>query len=501
MRKNIFKITAFSFLVAAGASGCQKKLDINQNPNQPDDAAITAEHILPNALHATGVQTALGYGWLSNWMGYWSASGSFNPNTEESSYNLTNTFQEGKWAGIYNTLFDLHKVEEKAGVAGQTFYKATAMIMRAHLYQNLVDIYGNVIYSQAFQPTVYPTPEYDDAATIYQDLHAKLDSAILIMKSAPVSNKAKEIDIVYGGNTTLWIKLANTIKLRLLLRASKVNANPTAEIAKIKANGGVLQTGETADVNPGYRNDNNRQSPFYAAFGLLVSGEDANTFSRANAYAIDYLEGNDDPRLGYFFKPAKSPTNAAHPYVGTVYGGEPNSAFGGDQTSNIGIGLVRSAEQAQWIVTSMESMFLQAEAILKGWDIGGPYIGNAQAAFEAAVSESFKWLQVPNAQTEANTYMTNAADWTATTSDDERLQLIIGQKYIALTGINPLEAWNDYRRLGFPDDVPLSINNARQGRKIPVRLLYPSVEYAVNASNVAKQGTINTQTSTLFWDK
>ncbi|OQP66750.1 SusD/RagB family nutrient-binding outer membrane lipoprotein [Niastella populi] len=501
MKKTINIKLAFVLLIAAVLGSCQKKLDINQNPNLPEDAVVTAELILPNALHATGVQTALGYGWLSNWMGYWSASGSFNPSTEESSYNITNTFQEGKWSGIYNTLFDLQKVDEKASAAGQTFYRAISMIMKAHLYQNLVDIYGNVIYSQAFQPTVYPTPEYDDAAKIYEDLHVKLDSAIGLMKSASVSNKAKEIDIVYGGNTTLWIKLANTIKLRLLIRASKVEANPTAELAKIKANGGVLQSGETADVNPGYRNDNNRQSPFYAVYGLLVSGEDANTFFRANAYAIDYLEGNADARLGYFFKPAKSPTSASHPYVGTVYGGEPNSAFGGDQTSNVGMGLVRSAEQPQWIVTSMESMFLQAEAILKGWDVGGPYAGNAQDAYEAAVTESFLWLQVPNAATEADDYMQNVADWASAVDDAERLELIIWQKYIALTGINPLEAWNDYRRTGFPGDVPLSINNARGNRKIPVRLLYPSIEYAVNAGNVAKQGTINTQTSTLFWDK
>ena len=500
MKKTINIKLAFVLLIAAVMGSCQKKLDINQNPNSPDDASVTAEQILPNALHGTGVQTDNGYGWLANWMGYWSPSGSYNPSTEESSYNITNTFQEGKWTGIYNVLFDFKKVEDKATAAGQPFYKAISMIMSAHLYQNLVDLYGNVIYSQAFQPTTYPTPAYDDAATIYQALHAKLDSAIAILKTVTVSNSAKTIDIVHGGSTALWIRTANTIKLRLLIRASKVNANPTAELAKIKANGGVLQTGETADVNPGYRNDNNRQNPFFASYGLLVSGEDANTYYRGNEYSIESFKSNGDVRLGYFFKKAKSPTSASNPYVGTEYGGEPNNAFGGDQTSNIGIGLVRSAEQSQWIITSMESMFLQAEAILKGWDIGGPY-ATAKAAYEAAISESFKWLQVTNAQAEADDYILNIADWSQATSDAQRLELIIWQKYLALTGINPLEAWNDYRRTGFPSDMPLSINTARGNRQIPVRLLYPSIEYAVNAKTVQSQGTINTQTSTLFWDK
>jgi hypothetical protein len=501
MKKNINKIIFSILLLATGMVGCKKKLDINNNPNQPSDEVITAELILPNAMHNVGVQTALGYGWLANWMGYWSASGSFNPSTEESSYNITNTFQETKWAGVYNVLFDLRRVEEKAAANNQDFYKSIAMVMEAHLFQNLVDVYGNIPYSQAFKPTEFVTPAYDEASTIYQDLHLKLDTAINLLKTATVTNAASEIDIVYGGDTDLWIKLANTIKLRLLIRTSQVNANPTAELAKIKANGGVLQSGETADVNPGYQNDNNKQSPFYGTYGLLPSGEDANTFFRGNAYSVENFKATDDPRLGYFFKPAKSPTNPGNPYVGTVYGSEPNTAFGGDQTSNIGIGLVRSFNQPQWIVTSVESMFLQAEAILRGWDIGGPYVGNAEAAYEAAVQESFIWLGVSSPVQSANDYMAGVADWSSATSDAERLELVIWQKYLALTGLNPLEAWNDYRRLGIPNDIPLSINTARGSRTIPVRLLYPSAEYAVNAKNVQAQGTINPQSSRLFWDK
>src|SRR5688572_11900007 len=110
MKRTINKVIFFALLLSTGLVGCEKELDINTNPNQASEESVTADLILPNALHNVGVQTANGYGWLANWMGYWSASGSFNPSTEESSYNITNTFQEGKWAGIYNTLFDLHKV-------------------------------------------------------------------------------------------------------------------------------------------------------------------------------------------------------------------------------------------------------------------------------------------------------------------------------------------------------------------------------------------------------
>jgi hypothetical protein len=504
MKKNLNKLAFLSLLFFVGIAGCKKQLDINENPNQATETNVTAELILPNALHGVGAQTALGYGWLANWMGHWSASGSFNPSTEESSYNITNTFAEGKWAGIYNVLFDLHQVEQKALASNQPFYRGIALIMKAHLFQNLVDLYGNVPYSQAFKPNEFPTPTFDKGEDIYADLQVKLDTAIGIMKTAPVTLAAESVDIVYGGDTDLWIRLANTIKLRLLIRQTEVNPNPTTELAKIKAEGGVLQSGESADVNPGYQNDVGKQNPFYGTYGLLPSGQEANTFFRANAYSVNLLKTNNDPRLGYFFKPAKSPGNAANPYVGTVYGSDPNAAFGGDQTSNIGMGLVKSFNQPQWIITSVESMFLQAEAIQRGWDIGGPYAGNPKAAYEAAVRESFIWLGVPDAATAAAAFLqTPAANWDNAIGNPEvdPIEFIVNQKYISLIGINPLEAWNDYRRLGVPSDVPLSVLAARGNRQIPVRLLYPQAELAVNQANVLAQGTIDPQTSKLFWDK
>lgn len=498
MKKTINKIIVLALFLSAGTVGCKKQLDINANPNNPSDDVIEAENILPNAMHFTGAATVLGYGWLANWMGYWSASGSFNPSTEESSYGITNTFQEVKWGNVYNVLFDLHLTETKAKAKGQAYYQAVAMILKAHLYQNLVDIYGNIPYSQAFQPTEFPSPAYDDAKSIYDNLQVKLDEAIGIMKTVTASSANKELDIIYKGVNDSWIKLANTIKLRLLIRQTLLNANPTAEIAKIKANGGVLQTGMTAAVDAGYQNDVNKQSPFFGTYGLLPSGEDANTFFRGNEYSVEGFKSRDDPRIGYFFKKAKSPTNPANPYVGTEYGSEPNTAFGGDQTSNIGLALTKSADQAQWFVTSVESMFLQAEAIQRGWDIGGPFAGNAKGAYQAAVRESFTFLGVTNAVAEANSYMTLNADYDAAA---DKITLIVREKYYSLTGINPLEAWNDYRRLNVPADIPLSVNSARGSRVIPVRLSYPSAEYAVNATSVQAQGTVNTQTSKLFWDK
>lgn len=498
MKKATYKLIIFASVLSIGLAGCKRELDINKNPNTVTESNITPALILPNALHNVGAQSSLGYGWLSNWMGHWSPSGSYNPNTEESTYNITSSFQETKWSSVYNALFDLDVVEQKSKARGETYFRAIAMIMKAHLFQNLVDLYGNVPYKQAFKALEFPSPAYDKAEDIYADLHLKLDTAIALMDTAKVGDAEADVDIVFGGEQDMWIKLANTIKLRLLIRLSEVNANPTAELAKIVAKGGVLGSGESASANPGYANDENKQSPFFATYGLTPSGNQANEYYRANAYIINVLRNNNDPRIGYFFKAAASPASPTNPYVGNVYGTDPDVNFSGDRTSNIGSGLVKSFDQDQWIVTSVESMFLAAEAIARGW-----LPGDAKTAYENAVKESFIWLGVPSAATAATTYMTNnaSASWAnAGTTADSKAKFIVAQKYIALTGINSLEAWNDYRRLGVPNTVPLSVNPGRGTRTIPVRLIYPSAEYAVNSANVQAQGTITAQ-SKLFWDK
>ena len=492
------KIILFGAVLTATLTGCKKDfLDINQNPNNVTESSITPELILPNAMHGVGAHTSLGYGFLNNWIGYWSPSGSYSPSTEESTYNITSTFNEGKFTGAYNVLFDLDNVEKRSIAGNKPYYRAIAMVLKAHLYQNVVDIYGNVPYTQAFDPEI-ASPAYDKAEDIYADLQVKLDTAVNLFLNNAVPLNAKTIDIIYGGNSTSWVKFANTLKLRLLIRQSKVNATPTAELAKIVANGGVLMSGESADVNPGYVNDVNKQSPFYGSFGKQPSGTDANEYYRANNYILGILLDNNDPRVERFFAEAASPASASNPYVGTTYGAPPDDAVNGSRTSNIGPGLAGSATQSQWILTSVESMFLYAEAVARGW-----FAGDAKTAYENAVKESFIWLGVPDAITEATTYLSTSAiaNWANSgTTMDTKVAFIVSQKYIALTGINPLEAWSDYRRLGvLPTSAAISVNPARVSTVLPVRLLYPSTEVAVNGANVPK--SINAFTSPIFWDK
>jgi hypothetical protein len=486
-------VAAFMMLAIAG-TGCKKGwLDVNEDPNRATDANITADLIFPQAAHGVGVRLASGnLQFIQNWIGYMSASGDFAIQQDETTYNIDFTFGDVLWQNNYNVLYDLYLVKQKAQAAGDQVMAGAAMILSARLFQDLVDIYGNIPYSQAFASNSYRQPAYDKGQDVYAALQKSLDSAVIYMKAA-TQGSFSTIDIVNGGNKTLWTKFANTLKLRMLIRQSQMPGfNPAAEIAKIQANGGVLEAGQSIDVNPGYVNENSKQSPFYANYGLTPAGAQASTSTRANRYFVNLLNTHGDVRIERFFNP---PT-AGGPITGTTYGlaqGNPD----GNHSSTMGPGLAGSATQSQWIFPSFESLFLKAEAVARGW-----LPGDAQTAYEDAVTESFVWLGVPDAQVEAADYLANAdiAIWAnAGTSVLEKAQFITFQKYIALCAIDPVEAWSDLRRLNMlPDDGYISVNSTRTS--IPVRLLYPQSEYTTNGTNVRAQGdNINQFDTKIFW--
>jgi hypothetical protein len=514
--KSIYKILLIVFIVMSLLVGCD--FDVNVDPNRVTENTVSGDLIFPAAAHETGQRIASGnFTFLNNWIGYWSGSGTFAIDATETTYNISPNFGNTLWQNEYNVLFDLHQSEIKSLASGDKVLAGASIILSTTLWQDLVDIYNNIPYSQAFDYLKYPHPVYDKGQDIYNDLQKRLDLAISYMNGTALPTFAS-LDIVNKGSKPKWIKFANTLKLRLLIRQSEIPGfNPTGEIAKILANGGVLHSGETVSVNPGYTNTTNKQSPFYANFGRTVNNADAAPSVRANKYFVDILNENADNRVYWYFDSAAT----SGVIIPTVYGlteGNPATASG------IGPGLAYSATQDQWILTSVESMFLEAEAIARGW-----ITGDAEKAYKAAVTESFIFLKVANSKKKASMGIPEAVDSVVTPqvqaqyyldslvvdneavthystvaggSVTDKVKFIAFQKYLALCGIDPLEAWSDIRRLG-PDLIPegyLTANPGAISNTIPVRLLYPQDEYTANSNNANAEGTINQFTSRIFWD-
>lgn len=494
-------------VLSATIAGCRKEyFDVNVDPNRPNDSTTSAVLVYNNAAVTTGARVSgTEVAFINRWIGYWSTSGDFAIDQSETSYNIDFSFSDVPWQRQYDVLFDLFKVKQKALADGDLCLAGAAMILSARLWQDLVDVFGDVPYSQAFNDTIQ-TPKYDKAQDVYNALQASLDEAITnmsqenvqpgfltvrtLVKIGPNWNSSLDVDVI----KQQWIKFANTLKLRLLIRQSEIGGANTAELTKIQNNGGVLGAGESVSVNPGFSNANDKQSPFYGNYGTLPNGNQASTNTKANDYFVSLV---DTFRLKRFFKPgtAAEDPSLAESIAGTEYGNptNPTNAF----SSDMGPGIANSSEQDQWIFPSFESMFLYAEAVARGWLPGDP-----KAAYESAVAESFVWLRVPDAHEAADDYLTGNEDamWeNAGSTATSQAKFIAYQKYLSLAGIDAIEAWSDVRRLDMIPEGYLSHNPAVIRPQVPVRLLYPQLEYNTNPVNVNAVGRIDQFTSKIFW--
>lgn len=501
MKKLLLATLAIVLLTTAG---CKKQdFDINQNPNSPTDASISPELLLPRILHSTAARMATSYDYAAHWTGYWARSGTYGPSNEQESYNITTSYGASQWSGWYDLLYDAHTMEQKGIKSDRLFFVAAAKVVKAIGFMYLVDQYNNVPYSKAFDVGNNILPAYDKGSDIYADLLVKLDEAAKTMATLNTASDATiaTSDIMFKGNTTKWRKLINTLRLKLLLRQSQILASaPTAEIAKITADGsGFIGAGETASVQPSYVVESGKMNPFWAAYKTNELGAGVDDYNRANAYVLGKYKTNSDVRYKYFFSASASPVTNTDPdlYYGFNFGenlGNTTPYVAAKSSAVSGPGLAKSNTQAQWLLTSVESLFLQAEAMQRGW-----IAGTAKTTYQAAVTESFTWLGVTEANAAAN-YLAQGTAFVDYDVATNKINLIVMQKYLALCGINNFEAYVDYRRVGVPTDLPLSLNPNRGTNVVPVRLLYPQAEYNYNAANVAAQGTINAQTSKVFWD-
>lgn len=478
--------------------GCKKGyLDINQNPNSATESVITPDLQITAQMTTTAARNASTWDFLGRWLGYWSAAGSYSRSTVEMSYNITTDFGAGIWEGTYYTVGQYKTIEKKSKALGWTFYQGMAKILGAYEMMNLVDIYDNLPYTTAFDLTNNIRPTYDKSEDVYKALYAQVDSGLTLIKAADVNanlNVAKR-DIMFGADKVKWAKFANTIKLKMLIHCTGTSTfTPATEIAKINAEGsGYLGNGVSANVQPGYTAD--KPNPFYSAHMFnAINGTEADNYNRANNFSLNLYNSLTDPRVSYVYRIPKN----GGALKGTDYGMDPNTNYSSDNTSGVGYGIGKSYTMPMWVLTSVESAFLVAEATARGW-----ISGDAQAAYTAAVKESFSWLGVTNASTAADTYLATAnakITWPTTGTLTDKLAVIGWQKYLALNGIGILETWNDVRRLKVVAPA-LSIAPERGSNQIPVRLLYPTSEYSYNAANVKAQGTISQFTNKVFWHK
>lgn len=499
-------------MVAGGFTSCQDYLDINESPVDPTQDVVAPDLLLAGALSdlvqedAPGFESSIfisgneaGNVIMYNWgADVQNVAGGF---LDEFTLVFNTTYRDEVWDGTYQ---DLSTSQSIINFPSENYdnHKAIARINKCFYFQYLVDLYGDIPYFNALQGGTELTPEYDDAQEIYRDLVAQLDTAIAEINNADnLDAVVGAQDVVFQGNMDQWIKFANTLKLRLLIRQSTLAETDAATQTYLNEQFANLENNfltSSATLNPGYTDATGKQNPFYEDYGFNTAGEPTFNydFITATSYAALFLQGSQtlngvqtgvfDPRVNQIYEPV--------PSEGIVIGMQQGSTSdtAPEVLSELGDGIIKSAAQDMYLITAAESYFLQAEAAFRG------YIpGDAKSLFQQGITASFIRLGLTSADAQSYITASNGTNLIGWDGSSNKVEAIITQKWIALNSINGAEIWIEYTRTGFPD-VPLPITAQESSR--PNRLPYPASEISNNSANVPVQGPDAVFNTKIFWD-
>lgn len=475
MKISKFKYTLVALLLLI-ATACQDFGDMNVDPNRP--TVVPPSTLLTQGLFAL---TDL----------YWSRAANFEYGmllaqhlaqaeyTEEQRYSYVTADFNFEWTSIYSGgLADLHEAknlvmaDESLPAAQKANQLAVLDIYISFAFQMATDIWGDIPYSQAFQPDEFVQPAYDAQSDIYAGLIQTVSDAVnSITTTAPGFGSA---DILLGGNMDGWQKFGNALLLRMGMRIA--DANPSlAETTVASALSGNMITATSDEIKLVFSADQRIANPFY-----VDAVPDNRDDFRITEELLGTLQDLNDPReIAYA---DSTPTGA---YVGMPYGLEDGDAFDLKSSTSRFAASIREATAPAFIVRLSELKFYEAEAIERGF-----VDGDAEMAFNEAITASMNEWGITDEAAIAEyldgiTY--DAANW----KESIGLQL-----WIALY-TNGLETWANVRRL---DEPELEVPEAAFTDYIPVRGLYPTDEQTTNSENLNAVPYDNSMDVNLWWD-
>lgn len=494
---NIFIKAMVLVMSAFTITACSDWLDINTDPNNAQPEDVTADQLLP-AIHLS-MGTHFG--------GRSAAGGSINElpsilvqhyyTLGLSRYSLDGASVNSVFRDLYaDALRDIELLIQLSEEQNLPVHSGIAKLCKAYIYSVLVDQFGDVPFSEASQGLENLDPVFDDAQTIYNALFPLIDEGIAeVLTTEDVLTPNAAVDLFYGADVEQWQRFGNSLKLKLYNQIRLVDpTGATNGISQILNNPTEFPIIDTRADNFQFTYFNSDAPE--GRHPLFMDNYIAGQTQYMSNYLIDKMLSTNDPRVNYYIyrQTLDDPEGTDVPcdaipcfygYQGSGYWGRDHgdpSGIPNDQGSRATFGVypaggyfdtgssnldVTSANQPfvatgagiAPILTDWLVLFTQAEAALT---LGTP--GDPQALFQAAMEAQFDHVFVVGATLDArapapgdaalvaarDAYIANViADYTAAASDDERLQVMMTEKHTATFG-NGMEAYNDFRRTGFP---------------------------------------------------
>jgi hypothetical protein len=399
---------------------------------------------------------------------------------DESQFDInTRAINRSFWDVLYrDVLRDLQEAETliTADITLSPEVKANQLaaieVMQVYAWSVLVNTFGDIPYSEALDFTNVQ-PAYDDDAVVFNDLINRLNTAIGMFDVGAAS--LGEADLIYGGETAMWVEFANSLKLRMAMTIADVDEAKARTMVQEALPNVFTSNADNADLV--FLTSPPNTNPLWE--DLVQSGRQ--DFRGADTF-VNVLNDLNDPRIDEYFKPIAG----GNTFVGAVYGSV-NAAAGFSAPG----ALLEDPTFAAVLLSYAEVEFLLAEAAARGFTVPGTAMEHYNMAVTASIlewggteAEAIAYLAQPSVN-----YLTAAGDWR---------QKIGTQKWIALYN-QPVEGWKEWRRL----DAPNLVAPESAQSDIPLRFPYPIVEQNLNTANYNAAASAiggDVVTSKIFWD-
>ncbi|MFB9075841.1 SusD/RagB family nutrient-binding outer membrane lipoprotein [Flavobacterium procerum] len=426
---------------------------------------------------------------------------------------FVNGYEGRGWLRFYTVAVPALNNAVKAS-EGNAEALAVLKIWKVFMYNQMVDAYGPIPYTQAGNGQ--EKVPYDSVEFIYDDFFKLLDEANTVLSSSSVATVAsfQPNDRVYAGNVAKWRVFGNSMRLRLALRISDKDAAKAKTQAEAAVAAGVMET--------------NDQSAFFKASNITPNNLNmiVNSWGYTMTASMEsILVGYNDPRLAKWFAPIDTGVYRGQP-VGALedqFGTTKFSAFNNDVMGNGAANNLSESKNIEIFMAS-ENYLSRAEGALNGWNMGG----SAQSLYENGIKLSMAQWGITDVAA-VNSYIAGSTlptlpnvltvfptldlldipvklpvAWSSTVAN-QRTQIAV-QKYLAIFP-ESWEAWADLRRSDAKVIYPVlntDNNDAGVGKSLMKRIIYTTNEYSSNrdavVDGISKLGGPDSGGTKLWWD-
>jgi hypothetical protein len=415
---------------------------------------------------------------------------------DASCYSLNNVSPMATYSGH---LYDLENIiivntdeatKEAAALNGANENQiAIARILKAYIFWNLTDRWGDIPYSDALKGD--PNVTYDTQETIYKALITELTEAVgqFITGGAPIKG-----DIIYNGDIAKWKKFANSCRMLMALRLSKQYPGASEYAAtEFKAAladpaGSISTNDDNFTVNyPG----GNFRNPFYNMYDGRKDYGESETMTTV-------MGSITDSRQSVF----GAAYNGSASSLGVPYGRERSYIDPWCQANPLYTWVFAPGYREQtdpaFVMTAAATLLARAEAADRGWT---SETANTEALYVLGISASFEqWgLATPDPA-----YFTGPnVDLTDAFGTGANISKIALQEYVAFYP-DGWQGWSNWRRTNIPALLPApdATNNPAV---IPRRYMYGTADYTLTKEGVeaavARLAGGDKMDSKVWWDK